>query len=112
MNYKVRTRRLEIRVTPEEKLEIESMAKKVNLKTSEYMRRVCLMPPEITREEFKDKIVKPIFEINKIGVNINQIAKKYNEHEFTEPRDELLDELREVQKLLLSIRQEIGKALK
>ena len=37
-----------------------------------------------------------IYEINKIGVNINQIAKKYNEHQYVESSADLLDKLDEV----------------
>ena len=35
-------------------------------------------------------------EMHKIGVNINQIAKKYNEHNYVEPSEELLCKLDEV----------------
>ena len=40
--------------------------------------------------------MRMIYEINKIGVNINQIAKKYNEHNYVEPSEELLCKLDEV----------------
>lgn len=42
------------------------------------------------------KKARMIYEINKIGVNINQIAKKYNEHNYVEPSEELLCKLDEV----------------
>ena len=41
-------------------------------------------------------------EINKIGVNINQIAKKYNEHNYVEPRADLLEKLDEVYGMMKS----------
>lgn len=63
---------------------------------SEYIRSVAKCPPDVTRDEFETSIVRMIYEINKIGVNINQIAKKYNEHNYVEPSEELLCKLDEV----------------
>jgi len=51
--------------------------------------------PQIKKE---DKILKLIYEINKIGNNINQIAKKAN---FTKKLDlEVLEELRQIKEKL------------
>ena len=33
------------------------------------------------------------YEIRKLGVNINQIAKKYNEYAYVEPSLDLLDKM-------------------
>ena len=41
-------------------------------------------------------------EMHKIGVNINQIAKKYNEHQYVEPSADLLDKLDEVYAMMKS----------
>lgn len=54
------------------------------------------------RDEFDASIVRMIYEINKIGVNINQIAKKYNEHQYVEPSADLLDKLDEVYAMMKS----------
>ena len=48
------------------------------------------------------KKARMIYEINKIGVNINQIAKKYNEHQYVEPSADLLDKLDEVYAMMKS----------
>ena len=73
------------------------MLASLNLKSmSVYIRSVAKCPPDVTRDEFDASIVRMIYEINKIGVNINQIAKKYNEHQYVEPSEDLLDKLDEV----------------
>ena len=48
------------------------------------------------------KKARMIYEINKIGVNINQIAKKYNEHQYVKPSADLLDKLDEVYAMMKS----------
>ena len=69
---------------------------------SEYIRSVAKCPPDVTRDEFDASIVRMIYEINKIGDNINQIAKKYNEHQYVEPSADLLDKLDEVYAMMKS----------
>ena len=69
---------------------------------SEYIRSIAKCPPEVTRDEFDGSILQMIYEINKIGVNINQIAKKYNEHNYVEPRADLLEKLDEVYGMMKS----------
>jgi len=76
-----------------EKEEIKNLAEEKGLTISEYIRRVAAKPPAITRKEYNDEIARAIYEIHKIGVNINQIAKKYNENEFKEPSDYLISRL-------------------
>ena len=48
------------------------------------------------------KKARMIYEINKIGVNINQIAKKYNEHQYVESSADLLDKLDELYAMMKS----------
>lgn len=52
-------------------------SKDLNMNTSNYIKRMALKGYII--EYNLDKINDLIYEINKIGVNINQIAKKANE---------------------------------
>ena len=70
-------------MTPEEKAALNEQASLHHKTMSEYIRSVAKCP-------------RMIYEINKIGVNINQIAKKYNEHNYVEPSEELLCKLDEV----------------
>lgn len=63
-------------VTEKEKEVIEEKASFCKLSVSEYTRRMCVNGTIIKRE------FDGIGEINKIGVNINQIAKKVNEKGF------------------------------
>ena len=83
-------------ITPEEKAALNEQASLHHKTMSEYIRSVAKCPPDVTRDEFESSIVRMIYEINKIGVNINQIAKKYNEHNYVEPSEELLCKLDEV----------------
>ena len=92
----MKTEMLRVRMTPEEKAALHRQASLHRKTMSEYIRSVAKCPPDVTRDGFESSIVRMIYEINKIGVNINQIAKKYNEHNYVEPSEELLCKLDEV----------------
>ena len=85
----MKTEMLRVRMTPEEKAALHRQASLHRKSMSEYIRNVA-------------SIVRMIYEINKIGVNINQIAKKYNEHQYVEPSADLLDKLDEVYAMMKS----------
>lgn len=71
----MKTEMLRVRMTPEEKAALHRQASLHRKSMSEYIRNVAKCPPDVTRDEFDASIVRMIYEINKIGVNINQIAK-------------------------------------
>ncbi len=73
-------------VTEDERNVIEDKAKYLKLSMSEYMRQMCIKGLIIKRD------LKGLDEINRIGVNINQIAKKANESGHVIERD--IEELR------------------
>ena len=98
----MKTEMLRVRMTPEEKAALHRRASLHRKSMSEYIRSVVKCPPDVTRDEFDASIVRMIYEINKIGVNINQIAKKYNEHQYVEPSADLLDKLDEVYAMMKS----------
>ena len=89
----MKTEMLRVRMTPEEKAALHRQASLHRKSMSEYIRNVA---------KFDASIVRMIYEINKIGVNINQIAKKYNEHQYVEPSADLLDKLDEVYAMMKS----------
>ena len=98
----MKTEILRVRMTPEEKAALHRQASLNRKSMSEYIRSVAKCPPDVTRDEFDASIKRMIYEINKIGVNINQIAKKYNEHQYVEPSADLLDKLDEVYAMMKS----------
>lgn len=91
-----KTEILRVRMTPVEKAALSRQVNDQHKTMSEYIRSIAKCSPEVTRDEFNGSILQMIYEINKIGVNINQIAKKYNEHNYVEPRVDLLEKLDEV----------------
>lgn len=98
----MKTEILRVRMTPEEKAALNKQASLHHKTMSEYIRSVAKCPPDVTRDEFESSIVRMIYEINKIGVNINQIAKKYNEYKFVKPSEDLLEKLDEVSEMMRS----------
>jgi hypothetical protein len=68
---------LYVLVDAEDKAKIKQRAASVNLSMSEYIRQMALRGYVIQRNT--KGIAELIHEINKIGVNINQIAKWCNE---------------------------------
>ena len=91
---------VKFRMTINEKKALQRRAKTYQMNVSEYIRHVTAKPPKVTRDEFDTTIQKTIYEIHKIGTNINQIAKKYNEHQYVEPSQIVLHQLSEVYDLM------------
>lgn len=98
----IKTEMLRVRMTSEDKQALYRQAQRNHKTMSEYIRAVAKCPPDITRDEFDASIARMIYEINKIGVNINQIAKKYNEYKFVKPSEDLLEKLDEVSEMMRS----------
>lgn len=76
MGKEPKTEIVKIRMTAKEKAELQKLAGQHHMNMSDYIRWVSARPPNVTKDEFEDSVTKVIYEINKIGVNINQIAKK------------------------------------
>ena len=88
-------------VTAEEKeLMEQKMAQLQTKRIGAYLRKMAI-DGYIIQVDTRD-----IKEMNKllsaIGRNINQIAKKYNEHNYVEPRADLLEKLDEVYGMMKS----------
>lgn len=77
---------LNIDISSKEKKIIESNAKKVGLDVSKYLREVAIKnQPIIIKdlievEEIEHTIGNVDYQIKKLGVNVNQIAKRLNEN--------------------------------
>ena len=83
-----KTEKTTARLTPAERQHVEDQAKKYGIKTSEYLRRLveqdmgrASMSGMETKESFLIK-KELINEINRIGVNINQIAHNVNSGQY------------------------------
>lgn len=100
MKTEHRTATLIVRLTPREKENLCQVARQEQVSISEYVRRNIALPPSVTRKEYDNLKLNLIYEIRKIGVNINQIAKKYNEYRLTEASEELMDRMDMIQKLV------------
>ena len=96
-------------MTEQEKKRLQLQAEKYQMNMSDYIRRVAAKPPEVTKEEFNSSIQKTIYEIHKIGNNINQIAKKYNENNYIEPSEVLIQRLGEIYDLLYGLSEYLKK---
>ena len=73
------TDRLELRIHTDDKEEIEARAKEAGLSVSEYV-RLSALSCEIIQKTRTDIDFRLVYELNKIGVNLNQIAKAMNSH--------------------------------
>lgn len=100
MKSEHRTATLIVRLTPKEKENLILAARQEQKTFSEYVRMNIAIPPPVTRKEYDNLKLDLIYEIRKIGVNINQIAKKYNEYRLTEASEELMDRMDRVQELV------------
>ena len=71
-----KTQRIHFNVTPKEKKQIEILAKAGGYRAKSKYILECALNPKRGRN--KRDMLKLLYEINKIGVNINQIAKYMN----------------------------------
>lgn len=95
MSENIKSQNIIIRVSPEEKKNIESKAKQSKMTVSQYLLKVSENKKIIVAEN----IPELIFEITKIGVNVNQIAHVANSQKYVNTRQiyEVKNLLREVQ---------------
>ena len=101
MENRKRNVQIIIRVTEEERSLIEEKMRQIpTLNLSAYARKILIDGYIITLD--LQEVKGHTAQLQKIGVNINQIAKKYNEHNYVEPRADLLEKLDEVYGMMKS----------
>ena len=78
---------IKFRISEENKQDISSYCDKYNIKVSEFIREAVFEKMnKLTKQQFiQDK--KLYAEVNHIGNNINQIAKRYNSYDFLSDDD-------------------------
>lgn len=73
---RLRQKRIGLHLTETEFEMVKEKSKACNLSMSEYLRKMCVNGVIIHRD------FAAISEVNKIGININQIARKVNERDI------------------------------
>lgn len=101
---RIRNKLLKFYTTEEEKDLIDKKAKEIGLNRSEYLRKMA-MQGYIIKQDFSH-VDDLIYEVNKIGTNINQITKKINETGIIENQD-----TKRVKELVEEIWDKIGEIL-
>lgn len=105
INEKSLDERLYVKVTRAEKEHILEMAEKTGMKLTRYARNCCLSEKIYVIEDLKGFAQ----ELNRVGVNLNQIARLCNEGliqcpDITETKDELQKIYKELTKLNKKVR--------
>ena len=103
MSREPRNTIVKFRMTEQEKALLQLQAKRYQMNMSDYIRRVSARPPDVTKEEFDTSIQRTIYEIHRIGVNVNQIAKKYNESNYVQPSELLMKQLADIYELMRNL---------
>ena len=102
------TERIDFRVTPNQKKQIEEKAKSAVLSDSEYIRQAVL-GVTIVGGDIRHEIRELINEINKIGVNINQIARRHNSNLYSvEDKKALFSDMSQLEELVSNYINRIG----
>lgn len=88
--HRRRKRRVEFRIFEEELRILEDQCERFSMSKSEFLRN-CILFGGVYRPERleKDEIKKLIYELNRIGNNINQIAYNTNSKKSTDREDML-----------------------
>jgi len=92
-----RTKILQIRVNKEELNIINQKTKETNLTTSEYLRTTALGNKTKKRRNVESE--KAVYELSKIGANLNQLSKqanigKYNEEKINQATESLINAIK------------------
>ena len=101
MNKENKTGQLLIRVTSTEKKNIQEKALAAHMSVSSYMIKLSEDKKIIVAE----KIPQLLYEISKIGTNINQVAKIANTQKFVNNRllENITEGMNELQKILSEV---------
>jgi len=89
-----------LRLSPNEKEELEERAEEAGLSLSAYLRRRGLGKP--MKAQIEKKAIK---EINKVGVNLNQLARWANQGKGRAVESEIEDAIRELKWLIRDLRR-------
>ena len=97
---RVRNRKLEFWVKEDEVNLIDKKVKSSGLDRSKYLRKVALGQPIINID--LSRLDSVIYELNKIGTNINQIAKYCNSNNvlYKSDVDEIQDKMNRIWELI------------
>jgi len=80
MEKEIRSENIKVRLTPSERKKVEEILQEYEIKNiSEFIREIILSGSfKIEKGECEQSQSNLLYELNKIGVNINQIAKYAN----------------------------------
>lgn len=112
-NQYVRTKRIELRVSPAEFTRIKANGREAGFNnTAQYIRELAVRQGGIDSPLLTKKALLACqYELNRIGNNINQIARRLNQGET--PDDEILLVLQQIQELAAqSIKEALQRASK
>ena len=96
-----RTEIIHVRVSVDEKEKIANISKSLGVSISTYLRKSLLREHIISKTD-----VQTVFEIKKIGVNINQLTKHINSLPFDE---EIINSLSSIENFIAELKQIIDK---
>jgi Bacterial mobilisation protein (MobC) len=101
-----RTRSIGIKLTPSERAQLETAAAEQGAALSSYIRELCLRrtAPEVAATRRNPVAKELLFELNAIGNNLNQLARRANIHGEWPEHDE-------VEAVLAILKQAIAKVL-
>lgn len=103
---------IKFRVTPEEKLQIEADAARAGVSTASYARNLLLdapIPTQAKRIPVETELLKKtLAELNKIGSNINQLARSHNQRR-PPYRADVVAALETLNLLILEVLTALGK---
>ena len=113
MEEEQKSARLTFRVTEDEREIIQNASVEASMSFSEYIRSKVFSPEEAWRRDKKTKEIMSslIYEINRIGNNINQLARAANAKGFASRQDiqNMIEQLRDVEKTTSEILDKLKK---
>lgn len=107
------TKKIDFRLPPEDYEEIFKKAQERHLSVSEYIRCQARTKVRLAADpKIRSAMQELLYEINKIGTNINQITKRHNSRVYTkEDKKQLSDGMERLEDLMEEIREMCSGAL-
>ena len=110
--HRKRTKCIRVKVFEEELKILEDQCEKFSMSKSEFLRNCILFGGIYSQEKMnKEELKKFLYELNRIGNNINQIAYNTNSKKSTDKEDmlQLTEEFKSFMKLYKEFAYEIKK---
>ena len=102
-------RRVIFRVSEEDYKRLHEVAKTYKVKQAEFLRQLTVLGLDAVENSLRLKLIRGLIkEVNRVGVNLNQIARWVNTYKDRADAQEVLAKLDEIERYLQALLKEVS----